>query len=267
MKKILIFVVLAAVFTTVSCKNPFLQSMLEGENASSGPGTISAPYVEGGASLILSPDKKNIYIGVVTADSLPVNVEGCTQTFIPNNSGIVLNASGTKVVLKGKIMQLNCQNNQLAALNVQGCSALQSLYCNDNQLISLNVQGCSALHFLDCQYNRLTSLNMQGCSALWRLFCYNNQLTLLNVQGCSGLYWLDCWKNKLDADAFISIFNALPDCPTWYRGCCTLYSTGAGEENCTDFTFPSSLQAAFNGAKAKNWKMYKQPESGDAQEI
>lgn len=45
MKKIVIFVFLAAVFTTISCKNPFLQSMFEGENAvtenpsSENPGT------------------------------------------------------------------------------------------------------------------------------------------------------------------------------------------------------------------------------------
>ncbi|MGI5172559.1 SUMF1/EgtB/PvdO family nonheme iron enzyme [Treponema sp. OMZ 840] len=53
MKKILIFVVLAAVFTTAACKNPFLQSMLEGENAgienavTENPGTENPqnPYV------------------------------------------------------------------------------------------------------------------------------------------------------------------------------------------------------------------------------
>ena len=45
MKKIVTFVFLAAVFTTISCKNPFLQSMFEGENAvtenpsSENPGT------------------------------------------------------------------------------------------------------------------------------------------------------------------------------------------------------------------------------------
>ncbi len=56
MKKIVIFIFLAAVFTTISCKNPFLQSMFEGENAvtenpsSENPGTENPQPPDVGSS-------------------------------------------------------------------------------------------------------------------------------------------------------------------------------------------------------------------------
>ena len=41
---------------------------------------FDAPFVEGGASLILSPNKLDITVRATTADSTPVTVEGCTET-------------------------------------------------------------------------------------------------------------------------------------------------------------------------------------------
>lgn len=84
MKKIVTFVFLAAVFTTISCKNPFLQSMFEGENASPGfhtpiPSPGEAPFVEGGASLILSPDKRDIWVNAITSDGTPVMVKAASK--------------------------------------------------------------------------------------------------------------------------------------------------------------------------------------------
>lgn len=45
-----------------------------------------------------------------------------------------LHAQGTAVILKGKITELYCRDNQLTALNIQGLSALQGLECDRNQL-------------------------------------------------------------------------------------------------------------------------------------
>ena len=106
----------------------------------------------------------------------------------------------------------------------------------------------------------MTSLDVQGLP-LQRLDCRDNQLTSLDVQGLP-LQSLDCYKNKLDAAAFISIFDALPDYSGQFYGAhCTVYSTEPGEGNCTNFTSPPALQTAFNGAKTKNWKMYKKTET------
>ena len=233
MKKIVTFVFLAAVFTTISCKNPFLQSMLEKENASPGfhtpiPSPGEAPFVEGGASLILNPDKRDIWVNAITSDGTPVMVEGCIETELPSNRKMYLHAKGTKVVLKGNIISLNCGNRdthhaknelvalnvqglrnlrglecaltQLSSLNVQGLRNLQRLDCGWNQLTALNVQGLNALQWLHCGGNRLTTLNVQGFNSLQELWCYhNNQLTALDVQGCSALKELYCSYNRLTA--------------------------------------------------------------------
>ena len=156
-------------------------------------------FVEGGASLIVSPDKLDIKVTVTTADNSSVRIEGCTETELTSGTQTVLHAKGTRVILKGNIIKLYCGSNQLTALNVQGLTALQRLYCSGNQLTALNVQGCTALESLDCRDNQLTALNMQGLTALQTLWCYNNQLTALNVQGLTALQTLDCSNNQLTA--------------------------------------------------------------------
>ena len=138
---------LAVLLVSVSaCKNPFLKKMLVEEGkGNTVPEKPQAPFIEGGASLILSPDKLDITVEVRTADSTPITVEGCTETTLPSGAQTVLHATSTRVILKGKIIKLFCGNNQLTALNVQGLTTLYSLSCYGNQLTELNVQGLTAL--------------------------------------------------------------------------------------------------------------------------
>ena len=250
--------------------------------SSSGGGTVpKAPFVEGGASLILSPDKLDITVEVTTSDNSPITVEGCDKLELTSGTQTELKAKGTKVVLKGKITELYCYNNQLTALNVQGLNALQSLgcrynkltelnvqglnalkdlFCENNQLTSLNVQGCTALESLHCEWNQLTALDVQGLTALKELYCYYNKLTALNVQGCTALQKLYCSDNQLTADAFTKLFNDLPQRIANEGAQCYLYSeySGVTEGNHKDFTSPGELKTAFDNAKTvKNWKMYK----------
>ena len=160
---------------------------------------FQAPFVEGGASLILSPDKLDIKVKAVTSDGSAVAVEGCTETELTSGTETVLSAKGRRVILKGKIIELDCDSNQLTALNVQGLTALQTLPCHNNQLTALNVQDLSALQTLICGNNQLTELNVQGLTALQGLGCDNNQLTELNVQGLTALQGLSCDRNQLTA--------------------------------------------------------------------
>ena len=159
--------------------------------------TAQASAVTDGASLILSPDKLTIKVTATTADDSAVTVEGCTETTLASGTETTLHAQSSAVILKGKITELYCDNNQLTTLNVQGLSDLQKLYCAENQLTVLNVQGLSTLRVLDCNDNQLTVLNVQDLSVLQVLKCGNNQLTALNVQGLSALQLLDCSGNQL----------------------------------------------------------------------
>ena len=154
---------------------------------------------------------------------------------------------------------LKCQYNKIAELDVSDLTALQELDCNTNQLKTLNVQGLTALQELSCGSNQLKTLNVQGLTALQKLYCENNQLTTLNVQGCTALKSLLCFKNKLNADAFIKIFNDLPIREASDNAEAILYAEDEDliEDNCTDFTQPEDLKKAFDGAKAKHWKLQK----------
>ena len=167
-------------------------------------GTVhEAPFVEGGASLILSPDKLDITVKVTTSDNSPITVEGCDKTELTSGMATILKAKSTGVVLKGKIIKLQIGDrntsisNKLTALNVQGLNALQNLICYNNQLTELNVQGLNALESLDCAYNQLTELNVQGLTALQVLHCSGNQLSEFNVQGLTALEQLYCGGNQL----------------------------------------------------------------------
>ena len=280
---------LIALFGITACPNN-VEGAVTGTANGGNTGALKwheAPFIEGGASLILSPDKLTIRVMVTTSDNSPVTVEGCDKTELTSGTWTELKAKNTGVVFKGKItklkvgewnsndsnkltalnvqglsalQELDCDKNQLTALNVQGCTALHSLSCGENQLTELNVQGLNALNYLDCWRNQLTELNVQGLSALEFLYCNENQLTSLNTQGCTALKTLSCGVNQLTADAFTKLFNDLPQRTANAGAECHLYTeqSGVTEGNHKDFTAPPDLAAAFNKAKTvKKWKMSK----------
>ena len=172
------------------------------------------------AILTLSEKKLTIKVKAKTSDGKPIEVEGCNETTLASDVETTLNAKGRKVILKGKITELDCSFNKLSALDLQGLTALQKLKCSVNKLDKLNVQGLTSLQRLECGYNDITALDLQGltsleyldCSpnqlrtlnasgltALQQLWCSNNKLTTLDVQGCTALEKLSCWNNNLNA--------------------------------------------------------------------
>ena len=89
--------------------------------------------------------------------------------------------------------------------------------------------------------------------ALQELNCSGNQLTELNMQGLTALQKLYCNRNQLMAQAFKEIFNSLLQTE---NGIALVYSE-YNDNNYKDFTRPPELVQAFNGAKARGWKFYK----------
>ena len=151
-----------------------------------------------------------------------------TDIYIPNKN--------EDVIIKGKdITSLNCSDNQLTSLNVQGLNSLKNIYSYSNHLTNLNVQGLNSLQYLNCYYNQLTSLN---------------------VQGLNSLQFLSCYRNQLSAQAFKEIFNSLLQNE---NGTAVVYYDN--DNNYKDFTRPPELVEAFNGAKSRGWKFYKNDES------
>ena len=116
------------------------------------------------------------------------------------------------------LTNLNCEQNQLAILDVSTNTDLTSLICNTNQLtildvsanISLTVLGCvsNQLNSLDvstntnltslyCSANQLTSLDLSNNTALTELISNANQLTILDLSANTALTQLYCNANQL----------------------------------------------------------------------
>ena len=187
------------------------------KQTSGGGGKQGAPFVEGGASLILSPDKLTIEVRARTEDGSAITVEGCTETTLKSDVETELHATGTKVILKGNITKLQCNYNQFTALNVQGLTSLQWLNCGNNQLGTLDVQGCTSLQWLNCSSNKL---NAQAMTKL---------LNALPAREASDY-----------AEAVL--YTEDPK---------------VTEGNCTDFTQPAELKTALEGAKSRKWMLKK----------
>ncbi|MFC2600689.1 MAG: leucine-rich repeat domain-containing protein, partial [Treponema lecithinolyticum] len=154
---------LIALFGITACPNNVEGGAVTGTANGGNTGGLEwheAPLIEGGASLILSPDKLTIRVAVTTSDNSPITVEGCDKTELTSGTWTELKAKNTGVVFKGKITKLQVGDrntfisNKLTALNVQGLNALQSLDCSGNKLTALNVQGLNALQSLDCSGNK-----------------------------------------------------------------------------------------------------------------
>jgi Leucine-rich repeat (LRR) protein len=77
---------------------------------------------------------------------------------------------------------VECNNNQLMSLNVNGATDLRWVYCNNNQLTSLDVSGAPALNQLYCSNNQLTNLDLSQNIYFSELICQSNQLTCLNIK-------------------------------------------------------------------------------------
>ena len=244
----------------------------------------------GKAILGISPDKKEITVRAVTADGSPVQVEGCTVTELPSDEETILTATGTKVVLKGALIELVCYANKLTALDIHGLTALQGLDCQNNMLTSLDVRELTGLDTLYCGNNRLTALDIHGLTALQKLYCNGNEIASLDVQGLTALQWLVCSDNQLTAlnvqglpalqalvfqhnrleeDALIRILNSLPDRKTDEEGLAVFYTEddNRSEGNYTDWSSSAGLQAAIKTARAKNWTLYKQVGGEDFEEL
>ena len=247
--------------------------------------SVSFELIPEAAILTLDANKLNIKVIAKTADDSDIQVEGCTETTLKSDELTELHATGTRVVLKGKITELNCNGNKLTALNVQGLTALEELLCRNNQLTTLDVSGLTTLKELGCNGNQLTSLNVSGCTTLQKLGCFRNWLTSLNVQGLTSLQMLgchgnqlasldisglsalkrlSCYNNKLNAQAMTELLNALPTREASDDAKATLYTekTEPVEDNCKGYNTPAELKTAFEGARGRHWKLQKEKSDG-----
>ena len=150
-----------------------------------------------------SLEAKNTLLDAINSNIITSKIIDINSAFLNLNQQRITRLPVTLFQAEGyvnfwkNLTSLDCDNNQLTELNVQGLVALQRLECDNNQLTALDVQGLVALQQLGCCNNQLTALNVHGLVALQELWCKNNQLTALNVQGLVALQYLWCNNNHL----------------------------------------------------------------------
>ena len=92
---------------------------------------------------------------------------------------------------------LNCSNNPLAELKLDGLPALENLMCSETELVSLSLSNLPSLTDLNCESSQLTELNLNNLPALTRINCQGNKLAQLNIKGVPELVSLFCAYNRL----------------------------------------------------------------------
>ena len=95
------------------------------------------------------------------------------------------------------LTNLSCVKNQLTVLDVSRNADLKRLVCFDNKLTTLDVGNNTALEALHCDSNELTALDVSKNSVLKELCCTNNKLSSLDLRKNMELAVLDCHYNGL----------------------------------------------------------------------
>ena len=96
-----------------------------------------------------------------------------------------------------ELITLVCPSNNLTALDLSKNTKLTDLYCNSNDLTVLNVRNNTELTILACSSNDLTELDVSQNTKLTSLYCKSNDLTALDVRNNTELTILECFSNDL----------------------------------------------------------------------
>lgn len=125
-----------------------------------------------------------------------LNVAGCTSlSSIECNSNAIgeLNLADCRNTLT----TITCNENKLARLDLTNFDKLFHLNCDDNQLTELLVDGCTALTSVDCASNQLTTLDFRQTPLIGEVYCSNNKLTSVLFPENSMMGTFECGGNQL----------------------------------------------------------------------
>ena len=90
-----------------------------------------------------------------------------------------------------QLVALNCADNRLEELYVDGLPLLDELKCNDNQIGVLNTSGNARLRYLDCANNQLETLDLSDNPLLEVVNCSGNRINRLPLKANDALqgFW------------------------------------------------------------------------------
>jgi Leucine-rich repeat (LRR) protein len=108
------------------------------------------------------------------------NSEGCVVEIDIKASGIF---GKVDFSMFPNLRYLNCSQNGIESLTVEGLTNLEELRCNNNVIPALSIKGLASLVYVDCSHNIITSLEIEPSRTITYFdFTYNN-CTKVNVTG------------------------------------------------------------------------------------
>lgn len=139
-------------------------------------------------------------LGVMPGQAVSADTLNAVKTLDVSNSGI---QSLKGIELFAKLTTLNCDDNQLTALDISQNTQLKNLSCQSNQLSELNVNNNLELETLNC---------------------HNNQIRVLNLSNNMCLETVDFWGNYIVDPLYPNSWNR-SDVTLMFR----LYNPASGE--------------------------------------
>ena len=141
---------------------------------------------------------------------------------------------------------LDCDNNQLASLDVSKNTKLVKLICSKNALTSLNTSHNPLLKKLDIYNNKITSIDVSQNTELETLYIGRNPIETLNVKNNVKLMELQSELNDLTS---IDLSNNSPSMTLYMAN--NIYPITVGKGRSFDL---SKLPAGFDVSKTSNWQ-------------
>lgn len=113
-----------------------------------------------------------------------------------------------------ELFRLRLKNNLLASLDLQEyCPSLQILQCQNNRISHLNIDGCFQLLMLDCENNNLSEISLKKHPQFRGLNCGFNPIIHLDLSGyrdtLEHLMCNDTLITTLDLENFTALENLL----------------------------------------------------------
>ncbi|GEM_PF-970598 len=133
---------------------------------------------------------------------LTANIEYLTTLNVSGKN--IESLQGIKAFLS--LVELDCSNNYLDALDVSDMQNLEKLFCSSNYFLTndptninsvLNTAGTTSLKQLFCADNALADLNITMNTNLEILDCSNNKITALDISSSTNLEEVTCDNNNI----------------------------------------------------------------------
>ena len=98
---------------------------------------------------------------------------------------------------------LDCNYNELTALDLSGMSHLKTLYCAHNQLETVNLSGCSSLESIHANANKFKTLDISECAPKLLGICVPNAVEVW--QDDDGTFYTGYNGYRVDVNNTVSV--------------------------------------------------------------